>query len=45
VAVVVGLPDERLAERAVAYVTIKPGANLRFDELKQFLEVERMARQ
>ncbi|MDO8768977.1 MAG: cyclohexanecarboxylate-CoA ligase [Burkholderiaceae bacterium] len=45
VAAVVGVPDERLGERAVAYVTLKPGANLTFDELKQFLEVERMAKQ
>lgn len=45
VAAVVGVPDERLGERAVAYVTLKPGASLTMDELKVFLQSERMAKQ
>lgn len=45
VAAVVGVPDERLGERAVAYVTLKPGASLTMDELKVYLQTERMAKQ
>jgi cyclohexanecarboxylate-CoA ligase len=43
-AAVVGAPDERLGERAVAYVTLKPGCNLTLAELKPFLESEGMAK-
>lgn len=39
---VVGRDDERWVERIVAVVTLKPGANLEFDELIEFLR-ERLA--
>ncbi len=42
---VVGYPDERLGERACAYVRLREGANLSFDEMVGHLEAQRMARQ
>jgi non-ribosomal peptide synthetase component E (peptide arylation enzyme) len=35
---IVGMPDERLGERACAFVVLKPGACLSFDEMVQFLK-------
>ncbi|WP_093036799.1 AMP-binding enzyme [Ruegeria marina] len=35
---VVGAPDERLGERACAFVIPKPGQSLTFDEMKTFLQ-------
>ncbi len=34
---IVGYPDERLGERACAFVTLKPGQSFDFDEMKRFL--------
>ncbi|WP_353510556.1 AMP-binding protein [Intrasporangium sp.] len=42
---VVGMPDERLQERAVACVTLKPGATLAFQEMQDFLRERGVARQ
>jgi acyl-CoA synthetase (AMP-forming)/AMP-acid ligase II len=42
---VVGMPDERLQERAVACVTLKPGAALTFQEMQDFLRERGVARQ
>ena len=44
-AAVVGVPDARLGERAVAYVTLKPGHGLTLDQMKRFLEEQRMTKQ
>jgi len=37
-AAVVGMPDPRLGERACAYVVLKPGERLSFDEMVAFLK-------
>lgn len=37
-AAVVGMPDVRLGERAWAYVVLKPGQILTFDEMVTFLK-------
>jgi cyclohexanecarboxylate-CoA ligase len=42
---VVGYPDERLGERACAYVRLREGASLTLPELVAYLEEQRMARQ
>lgn len=44
-AAVVGVPDARLGERAVAYVTLRPGHGLTFEQMKHFLEEQRMTKQ
>lgn len=44
-AAVVGVPDARLGERAVAYVTLRPGHGLTLDQMKHFLEEQRMTKQ
>ncbi|ABE47115.1 cyclohexanecarboxylate-CoA ligase [Polaromonas sp. JS666] len=44
-AAVVGVPDARLGERAVAYVTLRPGHGLTFEQMKRFLEEQRMTKQ
>jgi cyclohexanecarboxylate-CoA ligase len=44
-AAVVGMPDERLGERACAFVTLRPGFTLRFDQLIDFLEQCRLMKQ
>lgn len=40
---IVGYPDERLGERACAYVTLKDGVALTFDEMASFLKEQKMA--
>jgi cyclohexanecarboxylate-CoA ligase len=40
---IVGYPDERLGERACAYVTLKDGAALTFEEMTSFLKDQKMA--
>ena len=40
---VVGFPDERLGERACAYVILKPGASLSFAEMVAYLKEQKMA--
>jgi cyclohexanecarboxylate-CoA ligase len=35
---IVGMPDERLGERACAFVVLRPGACLSFDEMVRFLK-------
>jgi cyclohexanecarboxylate-CoA ligase len=40
---IVGYPDERLGERACAYVTLKDGVTLAFEEMTSFLKEQRMA--
>jgi glutaryl-CoA dehydrogenase/cyclohexanecarboxylate-CoA ligase len=42
---VVGMPDERLQERAVACVTLKPEATLSFQDMQDFLRQRGVARQ
>lgn len=42
---VIGMPDERLQERAVACVTLKPGATLSFQDMQDFLRQRGVARQ
>jgi len=45
VAAVVGVPDARMGERAVAYVMLRPGQTLTLDDMKRFFEEQRMAKQ
>ncbi|MGO4527386.1 cyclohexanecarboxylate-CoA ligase [Microvirga sp. 2MCAF35] len=40
---IVGYPDERLGERACAYVTLKEGATLAFEEMTSYLKEQKMA--
>lgn len=40
---IVGYPDDRLGERACAYVTLKEGATLAFEEMSSFLKEQKMA--
>jgi cyclohexanecarboxylate-CoA ligase len=42
---VVGYPDERLGERACAYVTVRDGADFSFGEMVEFLKQQKMAQQ
>jgi non-ribosomal peptide synthetase component E (peptide arylation enzyme) len=39
-AAVVGMPDCRLGERACAYVVLKPGSALSFEEMIDFLKAQ-----
>jgi 2,3-dihydroxybenzoate-AMP ligase len=41
---VVAMPDEVLGEKACAFVTLNPGQRLTFDELKEFLLAQRIAK-
>ncbi len=43
-AAIVAMPDERLGERACAFVTLEPGAALSFEDMVAFLEAEKMTR-
>lgn len=43
-AAVVGMPDERLGERACAFVTLKPNFTLSFEEMIRFLLDQKMSR-
>ncbi|WP_445503471.1 cyclohexanecarboxylate-CoA ligase [Microvirga sp. G4-2] len=40
---IVGYPDERLGERACAYVTLKEGTTLAFEEMTSYLKEQKMA--
>jgi cyclohexanecarboxylate-CoA ligase len=42
---IVGYPDERLGERACAFVRLREGTSLSFEEMVAHLEAQRMARQ
>lgn len=42
---IVGVPDDRLGERACAFVVTKPGQTLSFDEMIRFLEEQKIAKQ
>ncbi|MCA3358577.1 MAG: cyclohexanecarboxylate-CoA ligase [Roseomonas sp.] len=42
---IVGFPDERLGERACAFVRLREGASLTLPEVTAYLEAQRMARQ
>lgn len=42
---IVAYPDERLGERACAFVVPKPGQTLTFEEMVSFLEGQHLARQ
>ena len=42
---IVGVPDERLGERACAFVVLREGENLSFPELVAYLEQQELARQ
>lgn len=41
---IVGAPDPRLGERAVAFAVLKPGATFSFEDMKKFLNEHKMAR-
>ena len=41
---VVAMPDEILGEKACAFVTLNPGHRLTFDELREFLLAQRIAK-
>jgi cyclohexanecarboxylate-CoA ligase len=45
VAAIVGYPDERLGERACAFVALREGQSLSFDEMCAYLADQKMARQ
>lgn len=40
---IVGFPDDRLGERACAYVVLRPGASLSFAEMVAYLKEQKMA--
>jgi len=40
---IVGFPDARLGERACAYVILRPGASLSFEEMVAYLKEQKMA--
>ena len=40
---IVAYPDDRLGERACAFVTLKPGASFDFDEMRRHLGAHRLA--
>ena len=42
---IVAYPDERLGERACAFVTLRPGTQLSFADMRAFLEAQKIARQ
>jgi cyclohexanecarboxylate-CoA ligase len=42
---IVGYPDARLGERACAFITLKPGARLSFEEMTAFLKAQRLTPQ
>ncbi|MCG6857229.1 MAG: cyclohexanecarboxylate-CoA ligase [Salaquimonas sp.] len=42
---IVSYPDERLGERACAFVVPKPGASFTFDDMTQFLAGQQLAKQ
>lgn len=44
-AAIVAMPDERLGERGCAFVTLKEGRSLRFEDMVAFLTEQRMAKQ
>jgi cyclohexanecarboxylate-CoA ligase len=44
-AAIVAMPDERLGERGCAFVTLKPGTRLEFDDLLAYLQERRLIKQ
>jgi cyclohexanecarboxylate-CoA ligase len=42
---IVAYPDERLGERACAFVTLRPGQQLSFEDMSEFLGAQKIARQ
>ena len=44
-AALVGMPDPRMGERGCLYVTLVPGHSFDMDELRRYLDQQRMARQ
>jgi cyclohexanecarboxylate-CoA ligase len=42
---IVGYPDDRLGERACAFVTVKPGSAFTLDEMRAYLTAEQVAKQ
>ncbi|MDE2379530.1 MAG: AMP-binding protein, partial [Bradyrhizobium sp.] len=42
---IVGIPDPRLGERACAFVVPKPGQQISFEQMTQFLADQKVARQ
>jgi cyclohexanecarboxylate-CoA ligase len=42
---IVSYPDERLGERACAFATLRPGAQLSFQDMTAFLAAQKIARQ
>jgi cyclohexanecarboxylate-CoA ligase len=43
-AAIVAMPDPRLGERACAFVLPRPGQTVTFDEMRHFLDAQRVAR-
>lgn len=41
---IVAMPDERLGEKACAYVQLKPGNTLTLEDISKFLETEKVAK-
>jgi cyclohexanecarboxylate-CoA ligase len=44
-AAIVGYPDERLGERACAFVVLKPGATLDLPTVQAYMEESKVAKQ
>jgi cyclohexanecarboxylate-CoA ligase len=42
---IVGYPDDRLGERACAFVTLKPGHSLTLEDMRAYLAAEQVAKQ
>jgi cyclohexanecarboxylate-CoA ligase len=41
---IVAMPDERLGERACAFVVLKPGGELDFEKMQQYLDAQRVSK-
>lgn len=41
---VVGMPDDRLGERGCAFITLKPGATMTFEQMQDYLAKENMSK-
>ena len=41
---IVGMPDERLGERGCAFIVLKPGAGMTFQQLQEFLDTQKVTK-
>jgi len=41
---IVAMPDERLGERACAFVVLTPGGELDFEKMQQYLDAQRVSK-